>query len=115
MKTNQHLVHAALSELGDRHGITHHPLTIADFYAVCKARAIELVRVDTAHAFAFSVGDSVAINLGSRIDEARLPFVAFHELGHCIMHLNSDNSTPGDQREIEADAFAEMATNLKRL
>lgn len=112
-----------LSQLKARHSIKHHPLTIEDFYRVCESRNIEIFRIHSVQAFVAVIEGVTYISLGLKIDEKELPFVAFHELGHCLMHR--DAIRPASEllheiesevlREIEADMFAEMATNLKRL
>ncbi len=64
------------------------------------------------------VGGGPYIALNKKLEASKFLFVAFHELGHYLMHkrdkglpFHSDGRT---KNEVEADAFAYLATGLTR-
>lgn len=108
----------ALSGLRNKHGLSHHPLTMDDFHHICEKEAVDVIVADIrTKGLLFKLRGLPIIALDSKLEPAELLFVAYHELGHYLMQhgpikgsdIADNNGKIKDSKEIEADLFAEFA------
>jgi len=115
MDKTRRKVTETLSRLKAKHGIDKHQLTYCDFEQICENENIVIVSIAKPPGLYFRVGTVPAIAIGTNLTPEELPHVAFHELGHYLMHDPHNVGEVSPQSEREADMFAEAATNLKRI
>lgn len=117
-KPSPRKVKRRLAQIKANYNISHHPLTLKDFHRICKAEGIRVLKLDLfTSGFFYSVkGVGPFIALDQKMEPKKFLNVAYHELGHYLMHKPDTAETmysgegKKSPKEIEADLFAELAT-----
>lgn len=96
-----------------KHGLGPGPLTMRDFYRVCKGEGITVEQCGVA-SFIFYAHGRAFILLNTQLRGRKRRHAAFHELGHYFLHGPAGAAGLGaaidHDKEAEADRFAEAAT-----